>query len=101
VLALSYQLLAQLTAVKTMLLQRRDRLHVDEIRGSLKDSADRIASALVGSTAPQPASAPPSDETSSPLPDPFEQDLSPWLLRRLDMAAAVATSLRAQAAQVH
>jgi hypothetical protein len=35
------------------------------------------------------------------LPDPFEQDLSPWLLRRLDMAAAVATSLRAQAAQVH
>jgi uncharacterized membrane protein YccC len=96
VLALSYQLLAQLTAVKTMLLQRRDRLRVDEIREPLKESAARIASALTGST---PAAAVPrlSDETASQLPDPLEQDLSPWLLRRLDLATGLAGALRAQA----
>jgi uncharacterized membrane protein YccC len=96
VLALSYQLLAQLTAVKTMLLQRRDRLRVDEIREPLKESAARIAAALTGSA---PAAAAPrlSDETASQLPDPLEQDLSPWLLRRLDLATGLAGALRAQA----
>jgi uncharacterized membrane protein YccC len=101
VLASSYQLLAQLTAVKTMLLQRRDRLQVEEIRTSLKVAADRIAAVLTGPQQPAHEEARTDDpETASQMPDPFEQDLSPWLLRRLDLAARTALSLRAQAEQV-
>lgn len=101
VLAHSYQLLAQLTAVKTMLLQRRDRLQLGEIRTALKEAADRIADALTRQT-PAPSAGRELDaETPSHLPDPFEHDLSPWLLRRLRMAAELAQSLRAEAAQVH
>ncbi|HEY8048037.1 MAG TPA: FUSC family protein [Ramlibacter sp.] len=99
VLALSYQLLAQLTAVKTMLLQRRDRLQIGEIRDELKQSADRITANL---TTGEAAAAPvePTSETPSTLPDPFEADLSPWLVRRLQLAAGLAQQLRAQAALV-
>jgi uncharacterized membrane protein YccC len=101
VLANGYQLLAQLTAVKTMLLQRRDRLRFDEIRPPLKDAADRIESALLrDNPAPSAAREDTDAETPSRLPDPFEQDLSPWLLRRLQLAARLAQSLRTEAAQV-
>jgi uncharacterized membrane protein YccC len=100
VLAYGYQLLAQLTSVKTMLLLRRDRLRLDEIRPPLKESTQRIVEALTRpGTAPLEAREP-SDETPSKLPDPFEQDLSPWLLRRLRMATGLAQSLRAEAARV-
>ena len=33
-------------------------------------------------------------------PDPFEQDLSPWLLRRLQLAVDIAGALHAEAGQV-
>jgi hypothetical protein len=95
VLALSYQLLAQLTAVKTMLLQRRDRLRTGEIRVALGQSAQRIASALTGLGDATPAAA--DSGTSDNLPDPFEQDLTPWLVRRLELAASMAAALRAEA----
>lgn len=100
VLANSYQLLAQLTAVKTMLLQRRDRLRLQEIRAPLKEAADRIGDALTRAGAAPAADREPSDETPSEMPDPFEQDLSPWVLRRLRLATELAQALRAQAAQV-
>jgi hypothetical protein len=36
----------------------------------------------------------------SPLPDPFDNDISPWLLRRLDLATALSSQLRDDAARI-
>jgi len=101
VLAYSYQLLAQLTAVKTMLLQRRDRLRIDEIRGSMDVAAKNIASALTAQSVQAEQRVEridPDPDTAMRLPDPFEQDLSPWLVRRLQLAEDLARNLRAEAA---
>ena len=92
-LARSYQLLAQLTSVKTMLLLRRDRLDAAQIGAPLERAAAAIEATLTAATqgaAVQAAAA------ISPvaLPDPFENDLNPWLLRRLDLAAGLAVELR-------
>lgn len=100
VLAHSYQLLAQLTAVKTMLLQRRDRLRAQEIRGPLKEAADRIAAVLTGAGPTHEAMEDPTSETPMSLPDPFEEDLTPWLVRRLALATGMASALRAEAGRV-
>lgn len=101
-LAHSYQLLAQLTAVKTMLLLRRDRLDAEQIRAPLLQAAQTIEATL--STGPAQASNGLVDADASPgpveLPDPFEHDLSPWLLRRLHLAAGIAQRLRSDARQV-
>jgi hypothetical protein len=35
-----------------------------------------------------------------PLPDPFDNDISPWLLRRLDLATAISSQLRDDAARI-
>jgi uncharacterized membrane protein YccC len=92
-LAHSYQLLAQLSAVKSMLLMRRERLNLEQVRPSLQQAATSIGDALAGSQAmttipeallPEPAA----------LPDPFVHDLSLWLLRRLDLAVGIALQLR-------
>jgi hypothetical protein len=78
-----------------MLLQRRDRLRTGEIGVALGQSAQRIASALAGKGEAAAAVA----DAGAPdnLPDPFEQDLTPWLVRRLDLAAGMAAALRAEA----
>jgi hypothetical protein len=34
------------------------------------------------------------------LPDPFEQDISPWLLRRLDIASRIAVQLQVDSARI-
>ena len=103
----SYQLLAQLTAVKTMLLLRRGRLSADQIRAPLRDAALAISARLTDN-----AAAPAVDDhalvtdhdddtvlAAGPvaLPDPFEHDLSPWLLRRLHLAMGIATQLNGAA----
>ncbi len=101
-LAHSYELLAQLTAVKTMLLQRRGRLDVQQIQRPLQQAADRIEAALsrtqggspVGSDALAAAARGPVR-----LADPFE-DLSPWLVRRLQLAGGIAREVRAEAQEV-
>jgi uncharacterized membrane protein YccC len=96
----SYQLLAQLTAIKTMLLQRRDRLDIAQLQQPLSESSSAIAAALAG-TAIAPTlprlhtDAPPMLE----LPDPREHDLSPWLLRRLHLAVDLARDLKSEATQ--
>jgi uncharacterized membrane protein YccC len=100
-LAHSYQLLAQLTAVKTMLLQRRGRLKAEQIRGPLQQAADDIERALSHGAGSVAAAA--EDDASSgpvPLPDAFDNDLSPWLLRRLQLAADIARQLRGDGQQV-
>ncbi|MDO9145176.1 FUSC family membrane protein [Rhodoferax sp.] len=100
-LALSYQLLAQLTTVKTMLLQQRGRLTPHEIELPLQQTAQAIETAM-GAAARPPQSAPPAGTALewSVLGDPFDGDLSPWLLRRLQLADHIALQLRANADQV-
>ena len=101
-LAHSYQLLAQLTAVKTMLLLRRGRLNPEQIRAPLMQAVERIEDTLIVSAPAAAPRTPSSDASPDPvvLPDPFESDLSPWLLRRLDLAAGIAVQLRHDASHV-
>ncbi|MGS0755085.1 hypothetical protein ACVBEH_10450 [Roseateles sp. GG27B] len=104
-LAHSYQLLPQLTAVKSMLVLRRGRLNAEQIRAPLQQAAEAIGATLSGdllqtsSQPPKPLDAP---QVSGPvdMPDPFEHDLSPWLLRRLHLALGSAQGLRQDAEQV-
>ena len=53
-----------------------------------------------GSFQAGPAPLEPDSETAMKLPDPFDQDLSPWLMRRLLLAAGLARGLRAEARNV-
>ncbi|RZM04660.1 MAG: FUSC family protein [Variovorax sp.] len=100
----SYQMLAQLSAVKSMLVLRRDRLTPSEIEGPLARTAERIEAAI--GTPPTAGTAMPSSPPATALagaitlPDPFDNDITPWLLRRLDLATALATQLRDDAARI-
>ena len=101
-LAHSYQLLAQLTAVKTLLLLRRGRLNAAQIRLPLQQTAQSIEDSLL---APHPAVVTSNLRTASApgpvaLPDPFEHDLSPWALRRLDLASGIAMQVRDDTDQI-
>jgi uncharacterized membrane protein YccC len=100
-LAYSYQLQAQLTTVKTMLLQRRGRLAHAHIDAPLKQSA-RVLNGILSLDQIRAADASPMPAASEPLvlPDPFDDDLTPWLLRRLDLATGMADQLRRNADQV-
>ena len=100
----SYQLLAQLSAVKSMLVLRRDRLTPSEIEGPLARTAARIEEAI-GSAPISGTHTPESVSASAlggpiPLPDPFDNDISPWMLRRLDLATTLSTQLRDDAARI-
>jgi uncharacterized membrane protein YccC len=104
----SYQLLAQLAAVKSMLLLRRGSLQLDDLRGPLAAAAARIDAVLAGTptggdvlaAAARTAGADVAPLAAEPDREPFETtDLTPWMLRRLRMAEAVAQQLRDDAAQ--
>ncbi len=103
----SYQLLAQLSAVKSMLLLRRDRLRPGEIADPLARTAERIES-TIGTAPTGPIGGSPLPEKrpatalggAIPLPDPFDNDITPWLLRRLDLATGIAAQLRDDAARI-
>lgn len=100
-LAYSYQLLAQLTTVKTMLLLQRGRLTHQQVDLPLKQTAKAIEAALCGRDVPsQTAMRAVTPLAWSGLSDPFDGDLSPWLLRRLQLADSIALQLRANADQV-
>jgi hypothetical protein len=101
-LAHCYQLLGQLTSVKTMLLRQRGRLQAGQIQAPLQQAADTLEALLLAAPAPQPKDRPPAEPLPLPagLPDPFVDDLSPWLLRRLGLAEDIAAQLRAEAARV-
>ena len=95
-----YQLLAQLTAVKTMLLLRRGRLNTERIEGPLAQAADRLDAQLLGpvpTASAEPRAVADLAAGPEPLPDPFAHDLNGWLLRRLALAEALAGQLRAEA----
>jgi uncharacterized membrane protein YccC len=101
-LAHSYQLLAQLTAVKTMLLLRRGHLDANQLASPLRNAMEKIDSFLGRSA--EAGSLPVAQTLSSSeplvLPDPFGQDVTPWLLRRLHLAAGLAERLRDDAWRV-
>jgi len=87
-LAHSYQLLAQLTAVKTMLLLRAERLDPLQVSLPLQQAAQHIDLTLSGPVAPEPGRArgEPDGSPSLPAEESPTGDLSPWLLRRLELA---------------
>ncbi len=97
-----YQLLAQLTAVKAMLLLRRGHLSSAAVQQPLQAASLRITALLEGAPLPEASEALPAwDEepgwpldAASPL---AEIDLTPWLLRRLALAEALALQLRREA----
>lgn len=101
-LAYSYQLLGQLTAVKTMLLRQRGRLQAGQIQAPMQQAAEALEALLLGTAAAAPrnlpAEEPPLQATG--LTDPFVDDLSPWLLRRLQLAEDIAAQLHAEAERV-
>ncbi len=122
-----YQMLAQLSAIKAMLLSDRGRLDPNRICNPLEAATARIE-ALIGvppsladESAPpaerRPGSgaitdgAPLVDELAAlrqaeknladvALGDPFGNDLSPWLLRRLELVSDIAAQMREEAAEV-
>ena len=101
----SYQLLGQLSAVKSMLLLRRNQLNLDAIAAPLAQAAADIDARLTAPTAASPPGASATGAKSDPalravpedLPDPFEQDISPWVMRRLALAESLAASVRGNA----
>lgn len=99
-LAHSYQLLAQLTAVKTMLLQQRDRIDLLPLQPPLAQAVDAIGTVLT-----QPGAVSLADDALplAELPSfvaPLDDALEPWLLRRLKLATTVSGRVRAEADQV-
>jgi uncharacterized membrane protein YccC len=96
----SWQLLAHLTATKTMLLRRRDRLDIARLQGPLEDAARRITIELAPATHPSRATtlAHPAAQADHGA-GPAGQGLSPWLLRRLRLAVRAAAELHADAQQ--
>ena len=121
ILGRSYQLLAQLTSIKTMLTVRRIRLQLAQVTPALAQTARAIDATLrsplapTTPTTPTPATAAagPSAEDAAALSiasleealsDPFESDLTPWLLRRLHLLDGIAGQLAADVdafAQAH
>ena len=101
-LAHSYQLLAQLTAAKTMLLLRRGRLNPEQLAAPLSAAAEAIGGALTEGAGTVPVESDPSAAATEPLalPDPFQHDLSPWLLRRLQLATELSIQVRGDALRV-
>ena len=112
--ARSYQLLAQLTAVKTLLLLRRGSLQPAQVQAPLQQAAGHIHALLLegagsaDSTSATASTLGPADppgslaaqhaaSASEPLPGPQDLDLSAWLLRRLALATELAAQVRADA----
>jgi uncharacterized membrane protein YccC len=94
-LARSYQLLAQLTTIKTMLLMRRERLQLPQLAPALRQTAQAIDAALLGQARPPSLEIAAATVTDAePLPDPFQSDLTPWMRRRLGLSLEIAGQLR-------
>ncbi|WP_298233396.1 FUSC family protein, partial [uncultured Azohydromonas sp.] len=95
----AYQLLAQLTALKTMLVLRRGRLDLQALRAPLARAAEDLCATLEHGAPPalEPAELDGTSRLPAYLP---EEDLNPWALRRLALAQGLAARLRQQADQV-
>ncbi|NLY59538.1 MAG: FUSC family protein [Gammaproteobacteria bacterium] len=93
-----YQLLAQLTTIKTMLMMRREEDQSD-IQPVLRFAAEEIGRSLDGGGGEE--ESPPFVRVEwgdqEKFSDPFVYDLRPWILRRLNLAQELAQSLRQDA----
>ena len=103
--ARSYQLLAQLTAVKSLLLLRRGQLDLVQARPALAHAGRCIEAELSDSPGAGPHPEPPGFSIAGQpyleRPDTLvAADLTPWLLRRLELACAMARELRLAANRV-
>jgi uncharacterized membrane protein YccC len=101
-LAHSYQLLAQLTVVKTLLLLQRGQLDRERIAEPLAQAADAVESALIGAPGALDGAGLVERgwlDLSTP-PEAHTDNLEPWALRRLDLALMVAVQLRGDADEV-
>jgi uncharacterized membrane protein YccC len=98
----SYQLLAQLTAVKRMLLMRRGHLDVQRLTAPLQAAITDIDAVLARDLSAADAARVPGMATGEPLalPDPFGTEVTPWLLRRLALSTDLAVRLAADARRV-
>ena len=104
--ARSYQLLAQLTAVKSLLLLRRGQLDLSQALPALAQATQCIEAELL---AKAPASSNQNPPGFSIAGQPYVErpdmlaaaDLTPWLLRRLQLACAMARELRLAASRIH
>ena len=103
--ARSYQLLAQLTAVKSLLLLQRKQLDLAQATPALEYAAQCIAAELSDKTPTESGENPPAfgiaGQPHLERPDLLvTTDLTPWLLRRLQLACAIARELRLAANRV-
>ncbi len=101
--ARSYQLLAQLTAIKSMLLLRRAQLDLSVAVPALDDASRKIENALKGdpATATSTADAVVAGQPYQQKPDALiASDLTPWLLRRLVLATSMAHELQLAASKL-
>ena len=100
-------MLAQLTAIKSLLL-RHAQLDRDVATAALQQASLRIQQELAGGGARADAGNAEADpapvvagQPFQPRPDPLvAADLTPWLLRRLALACAMARELRLAADRV-
>ena len=98
-------MLAQLTAVKSLLLLRRGQLDLAQATPALEHAAQCIEAELLGQA---PAVSNPSPPGFSMAGQPYVErpdmlvaaDLTPWLLRRLQLACAMARELRLAASRI-
>ena len=103
--ARSYQLLAQLTAVKSLLLLRHSQLDLAQATPALEYAAQCIEAELSGQslTAAGTGAAAFSISGQPYLQRPdvlLAADLTPWLLRRLQLACGIARELRLAASRM-
>lgn len=103
--ARSYQLLAQLTAVKSLLLLRRGQLDLERALPALQHATQCIEAELADAAPAGPTPGTPNFSIAGqpylPRPDLLvATDLTPWLLRRLQLACAMAHELRLAAIRV-
>lgn len=103
-------MLAQLTAVKTLLLMRRGNLNRERLELPLTRAMERITNLLSGKevivdtiNADEPAE-PIREPTLAPgpehVPQGWDADLMPWFERRLEQAILLAAQIRKDADQL-
>ena len=99
-LAHSYQLLAQLTAAKTLLLLRAVDVDRQRLALPLESALQKLTQSLQPGDGGTDGSV---AETASPPPttaEPLGQEVTPWLLRRLRFATDLAASVRQDSQRV-
>ncbi len=87
--------------MKSLLLLRRSQLDMAVATPALQEAARQIGQELTASAPPDPTGTRIAAQPFQPRPDPLAvDDLTPWLLRRLALATAMARELQQAAGRV-